>query len=331
MRLILILFLTVVSLSIPQNIFAGFFDDLISETAKNVGLDTSSHIVQVKKEYGNAASAAVRNDKYIGEYTYWNNKGEQVATRFIRKDGVLESPSNSSESYGIDVGGKQQKLNGKVMSFYSSRVKDPLKQGEPVKWILFYKNNQRQGEAVKHYKSGEIETKLTYKNDLIEGKAYTYYKSGKPRSDLNYIKNKQEGLQVLYYETGEIKGKIYYTNNKEDYGIEYYKDGFIKYTEMPLVDGQSFTQEFDRSHKITSMTHQDLISRYDIHLEEQKQQKQAKELEQIKKDKATRNQAQLLKQQLIATYDEDRDWITVKSIIASSFIKGTKTLGVCRS
>lgn len=74
----------------------------------------------------------------------------------------------------------------------------------PLKIEMEMRNGKRQGNFVKYYINGRLETRCTYQNDLLEGTEECYHIEGYRISVTNYLHGKKHGQYVLYYPNGEI-------------------------------------------------------------------------------------------------------------------------------
>ena len=117
------------------------------------------------------------------------------------------------------------------------------KNGRDGKWILYYKNGNKEQESI--YKDGKLNGFLTL-----------YFENGNKQQESNCKDGKFEGLRILYYENGikqresiykddKLEGltKLYYQNgNKQQESI--YKDGKTNGLQQVWFENGNKKQEF---------------------------------------------------------------------------------------
>ncbi len=115
-----------------------------------------------------------------------------------------------------------------------------------------YHNGLKNGDFIRHYKNGNIESKGVYKNDTLIEKLIDYYENGNLLSETNYDSfgkmiglkkyyengqlaslnesSKQSINTIHYYENGKLKKEEHYNKNWKNHGVykEFYENGNLK-------------------------------------------------------------------------------------------------------
>jgi len=136
-------------------------------------------------------------------------------------------------------------FNGKATDFY--------KNGQ-TKFIGIFKDGKLQGEPIRYYENGQLDSNRVVDYDLLQdrngilyklnekkpytGAAISYnLKNGQVVDKANFKDGKAYGEQIRYYENGQIMAKVNYKNGKlHGTWITYDKNGQVVF-DYNYIDG----------------------------------------------------------------------------------------------
>ena len=75
---------------------------------------------------------------------------------------------------------------------------------------FFGRFGEKEGEALKYYKSGKVLSRANYVDGLLEGKFFTYYSNGKKKTVIHYKRGVRNGYTINYDANEKITSKQYY-------------------------------------------------------------------------------------------------------------------------
>ena len=113
--------------------------------------------------------------------------------------------------------------------------------------------NLKDGERIKYYDDGQIESKSNYKNGKLHGQYTVWDEDGELFNEDNYIDGERHGKQTSYldgevtqvdnYKDGERHGKQTSYLDGEIFSEENYKDGERHGKQTSYLDGEIFSEE----------------------------------------------------------------------------------------
>ena len=84
-------------------------------------------------------------------------------------------------------------------------------------YYMYDKNEVLNGDSIKYYEEGNIQSIVPYKNNLVEGLIIRYYENGNIKEEVNYKNDKMNGEAKSYDENGKLNGRTIF---KDDIKLE---------------------------------------------------------------------------------------------------------------
>ena len=84
-------------------------------------------------------------------------------------------------------------------------------------YYMYNKKGVLNGDSIKYYEEGNIQSIVPYKNNLVEGLVITYYENGNIKEEVNYKNDKMNGEAKSYDENGKLNGRTIF---KDDIKLE---------------------------------------------------------------------------------------------------------------
>ena len=84
-------------------------------------------------------------------------------------------------------------------------------------YYMYDKNEVLNGDSIKYYEEGNIQSIVPYKNNLVEGLVIRYYENGNIKEEVNYKNDKMNGEAKSYDENGKLNGRTIF---KDDIKLE---------------------------------------------------------------------------------------------------------------
>ena len=125
----------------------------------------------------------------------------------------------------------------------------------PLKIEMEMRNGKRQGDFVKYYINGRLETRCTYQNDLLEGTEECYHIKGYRTSVTNYMHGKKHGQYVLYYPNGEIVEQGFFYEDLFDGEWLYYDDRGVLIGEGHYDKGTGVQKGYNLNGNLVRVVH----------------------------------------------------------------------------
>lgn len=125
----------------------------------------------------------------------------------------------------------------------------------PLKIEMEMRNGKRQGDFVKYYINGRLETRCTYQNDLLEGTEECYHIKGYRTSVTNYLHGKKHGQYVLYYPNGEIVEQGFFYEDLFDGEWLYYDDRGVLIGEGHYDKGTGVQKGYNLNGNLVRVVH----------------------------------------------------------------------------
>ena len=144
----------------------------------------------------------LKNSKSAGSVIY--KDGKIIKSTLIKsmKDNASFSPI-SYVNYDLDT------------SYSIGKVDFPNKLLKT--YYMYDKNEVLNGDSIKYYEEGNIQSIVPYKNNLVEGLIIRYYENGNIKEEVNYKNDKMNGEAKSYDENGKLNGRTIF---KDDIKLE---------------------------------------------------------------------------------------------------------------
>ena len=144
----------------------------------------------------------LKNSKSAGSVIY--KDGKIIKSTLIKsmKDNASFSPI-SYVNYDLDT------------SYSIGKVDFPNKLLKT--YYMYNKKGVLNGDSIKYYEEGNIQSIVPCKNNLVEGLIIRYYENGNIKEDVNYKNDKMNGEAKSYDENGKLNGRTIF---KDDIKLE---------------------------------------------------------------------------------------------------------------
>lgn len=144
----------------------------------------------------------LKNSKNAGSVIY--KDGKIIKSTLIKsmKDNASFSPI-SYVNYDLDT------------SYSIGKVDFPNKLLKT--YYMYNKKGVLNGDSIKYYEEGNIQSIVPYKNNLVEGLIIRYYENGNIKEEVNYKNDKMNGEAKSYDENGKLNGRTIF---KDDIKLE---------------------------------------------------------------------------------------------------------------
>ncbi len=144
----------------------------------------------------------LKNSKSAGSVIY--KDGKIIKSTLIKsmKDNASFSPI-SYVNYDLDT------------SYSIGKVDFPNKLLKT--YYMYNKKGVLNGDSIKYYEEGNIQSIVPYKNNLVEGLIITYYENGNIKEEVHYKNDKMNGEAKSYDENGKLNGRTIF---KDDIKLE---------------------------------------------------------------------------------------------------------------
>ena len=144
----------------------------------------------------------LKNSKSAGSVIY--KDGKIIKSTLIKsmKDNASFSPI-SYVNYDLDT------------SYSIGKVDFPNKLLKT--YYMYNKKGVLNGDSIKYYEEGNIQSIVPYKNNVVEGLVITYYENGNIKEEVNYKNDKMNGESKSYDENGKLNGRTIF---KDDIKLE---------------------------------------------------------------------------------------------------------------
>ena len=144
----------------------------------------------------------LKNSKSAGSVIY--KDGKIIKSTLIKsmKDNASFSPI-SYVNYDLDT------------SYSIGKVDFPNKLLKT--YYMYNKKGVLNGDSIKYYEEGNIQSIVPYKNNLVEGLIIRYYENGNIKEEVNYKNDKMNGESKSYDENGKLNGRTIF---KDDIKLE---------------------------------------------------------------------------------------------------------------
>ena len=144
----------------------------------------------------------LKNSKSAGSVIY--KDGKIIKSTLIKsmKDNASFSPI-SYVNYDLDT------------SYSIGKVDFPNKLLKT--YYMYNKKGVLNGDSIKYYEEGNIQSIVPYKNNLVEGLIIRYYENGNIKEEVNYKNDKMNGEAKSYDENGKLNGRTIF---KDDIKLE---------------------------------------------------------------------------------------------------------------
>lgn len=144
----------------------------------------------------------LKNSKSAGSVIY--KDGKIIKSTLIKsmKDNASFSPI-SYVNYDLDT------------SYSIGKVDFPNKLLKT--YYMYNKKGVLNGDSIKYYEEGNIQSIVPYKNNLVEGLVITYYENGNIKEEVHYKNDKMNGEAKSYDENGKLNGRTIF---KDDIKLE---------------------------------------------------------------------------------------------------------------
>ena len=144
----------------------------------------------------------LKNSKSAGSVIY--KDGKIIKSTLIKsmKDNASFSPI-SYVNYDLDT------------SYSIGKVDFPNKLLKT--YYMYNKKGVLNGDSIKYYEEGNIQSIVPYKNNLVEGLVIRYYENGNIKEEVNYKNDKMNGEAKSYDENGKLNGRTIF---KDDIKLE---------------------------------------------------------------------------------------------------------------
>ena len=144
----------------------------------------------------------LKNSKSAGSVIY--KDGKIIKSTLIKsmKDNASFSPI-SYVNYDLDT------------SYSIGKVDFPNKLLKT--YYMYNKKGVLNGDSIKYYEEGNIQSIVPYKNNLVEGLIIRYYENGNIKEEINYKNDKMNGEAKSYDENGKLNGRTIF---KDDIKLE---------------------------------------------------------------------------------------------------------------
>ena len=144
----------------------------------------------------------LKNSKSAGSVIYKDGKIIKSTLIKTMKDNASFSPI-SYINYDLDT------------SYSIGKVDFPNKLLKT--YYMYDKNEVLNGDSIKYYEEGNIQSIVPYKNNLVEGLIIRYYENGNIKEEVNYKNDKMNGEAKSYDENGKLNGRTIF---KDDIKLE---------------------------------------------------------------------------------------------------------------
>ena len=170
------------------------------EYYKNGQIKVQGHYKNGKRE--GEFKTFLRNSKNAGSVIY--KDGKIIKSTLIKsmKDNASFSPI-SYVNYDLDT------------SYSIGKVDFPNKLLKT--YYMYNKKGVLNGDSIKYYEEGNIQSIVPYKNNLVEGLIIRYYENGNIKEEVNYKNDKMNGEAKSYDENGKLNGRTLF---KDDIKLE---------------------------------------------------------------------------------------------------------------
>ena len=140
----------------------------------------------------------LKNSKSAGSVIY--KDGKIIKSTLIKsmKDNASFSPI-SYVNYDLDT------------SYSIGKVDFPNKLLKT--YYMYNKKGVLNGDSIKYYEEGNIQSIVPYKNNLVEGLVITYYENGNIKEEVHYKNDKMNGEAKSYDENGKLNGRTIFKDN----------------------------------------------------------------------------------------------------------------------
>ena len=144
----------------------------------------------------------LKNSKSAGSVIYKDGKIIKSTLIKTMKDNASFSPI-SYVNYDLDT------------SYSIGKVDFPNKLLKT--YYMYNKKGVLNGDSIKYYEEGNIQSIVPYKNNLVEGLIIRYYENGNIKEEVNYKNDKMNGEAKSYDENGKLNGRTIF---KDDIKLE---------------------------------------------------------------------------------------------------------------
>ena len=140
----------------------------------------------------------LKNSKSAGSVIY--KDGKIIKSTLIKsmKDNASFSPI-SYVNYDLDT------------SYSIGKVDFPNKLLKT--YYMYNKKGVLNGDSIKYYEEGNIQSIVPYKNNLVEGLIIRYYENGNIKEEVNYKNDNMNGEAKSYDENGKLNGRTIFKDN----------------------------------------------------------------------------------------------------------------------
>lgn len=125
----------------------------------------------------------------------------------------------------------------------------------PLKIEMEMRNGKRQGDFVKYYINGRLDTRCTYQDDVLEGTEECYHIKGYKTSVTHYLHGKKHGPYTLYYPNGEIVEQGSFYEDLFDGDWSYYDDRGVLIGEGKFDKGNGVQKSYNLQGNLIRVVH----------------------------------------------------------------------------
>lgn len=125
----------------------------------------------------------------------------------------------------------------------------------PLKIEMEMKNGKKQGQFVKYFINGKLDTRCTYQDDLMEGVEEKYDIQGYKISSIQYLHGKKHGVSTLYYPDGEIIEQGSFYEDLYDGDWSYFDDRGVLVGEGKFDKGNGVQKGYDAMGNLVRIVH----------------------------------------------------------------------------
>lgn len=125
----------------------------------------------------------------------------------------------------------------------------------PLKIVVKMKNGKKEGDFVKYFINGKLDTRCHYENDLLEGTEERFHIKGYRMYTTNYLHGKKHGEYIHYHTNGEIMEKGSFYEDLFDGDWSYYDERGVLVGEGHYEKGDGVQYGYNANGNLSRIVH----------------------------------------------------------------------------
>ncbi len=130
-----------------------------------------------------------------------------------------------------------------------------INQPHPIKIVVEMKNGKKQGDFIKYFINGKLDTRCHYDNDLLEGTEERFHIKGYRMTTTNYLHGKKHGEFIHYHPNGEMMEHGSFYEDLFDGEWEYFDERGVLVGEGKFEKGDGVQYGYNASGNLIRVVH----------------------------------------------------------------------------